>query len=127
MHTRRNWIGYMAVIALMILGLACGGGARGGDATAAPATLAPTQAPAETSPPAPTPEPASLEIAVELGQPERNEDGGFAFRVIPGYDLASFGGMAHMLAPGADPDIGPVVSHMGWTNESENNNLDLYE
>jgi ligand-binding sensor domain-containing protein len=126
MHMRRDRIGYMAAIGLMILSLACGGGARGSDATPAPATLASTPAPVATSLVAPTPEPAEPEISVELGQPERNEDGGFAFRVIPGYEIASFGGMANMLAPGADPDVGPVVSLMGWTNESEKTNADLY-
>jgi streptogramin lyase len=120
------WIG----VGLLGLSLACGGFRKGADVTAAPTealVLPGNEAVTEaTAQPAPTSEPSPPKITAELGHLQSNEDGGFGFRVIPGYDLESFGGMVTMLAPGADPDVGPVVSLMGWTNEDERTNADLY-
>lgn len=61
-----------------------------------------------------------------LGETQRIEEGGFAFRPIEEYDLEKFGGMVTMLAPGADPETGPVLQLMGWKTENETTNEDLY-
>jgi len=62
-----------------------------------------------------------------LGEPHRVEEGGYAFRLIPGYELDISGGIASMLAPGGDPDTGPVFQLIGWKNNSVKNNDQLYE
>jgi len=61
-------------------------------------------------PPTPTARPE-----VPLGAPQRVEEGGFSFRPLPDYELAAFGGFVEMLAPGADPDIGPSIVLFGDT------------
>ena len=62
-----------------------------------------------------------------LGEPHRVEDGGFAFRLIPGYELDITGGIASMLAPGGDLDTGPIFQLIGWKNNSVKTNDQLYE
>jgi ligand-binding sensor domain-containing protein len=43
-----------------------------------------------------------------LGPEQRNEEGGFAFRPVAGYESETFGRDVYMLAPDADPDTGPM-------------------
>ena len=62
-----------------------------------------------------------------LGEEHRVEEGGFAFRLVPGYQLDISGGMVSMLAPGVDPDTGPVFQLIGWKNNSVKTNDQLYE
>ncbi len=65
----------------------------------------------ETAPTQPVPtEASSIPLEAEM----RLEDQGFAIQPLPNYELdTSFG--AQMLAPGADPDIGPAFMLMGGT------------
>lgn len=54
-------------------------------------------------------------------------EGGFAFRPAAGYQLEISGGNVLMLAPGADPDLGPVIQIMGMLSEQETTVSQLYE
>lgn len=111
---------------LLLVTLACslGGGAKEPTATPAATTAGATPAPTRAATAAPTPAPT---IKVELGEPQQSEPGGFTFRVIPGYEVMDLGGMVNMFAPGADPDVGPVVTLVGGLNDYEQTNEDLYE
>jgi len=62
-----------------------------------------------------------------LGEMEIVKDGGFSFRPIIGYELNISGGMVSMTAPGADSDVGPIFQLMGWKNETQKTNEQLYE
>ena len=62
-----------------------------------------------------------------LGETETVESGGFSFRPIIGYDLIVSGGMVSMTAQGADSDVGPIFQLMGWKNETQKTNEQLYE
>jgi ligand-binding sensor domain-containing protein len=62
-----------------------------------------------------------------LGETEIVADGGFSFRPIIGYELNISGGMVSMIAPGADSDVGPIFQLMGWNNETQKTNDQLYE
>jgi hypothetical protein len=63
------------------------------------ATVVPVNTPIPTEAPPPI-----------LGDEYRNEDGGYAFRTIPAYSVdGSFDGSSNMVAPNADPEIGPMV------------------
>ncbi len=68
-----------------------------------------------------------VSISLELGVAQDIPDGGFSFQPIPGFEMTSFGGMVSMSAPGADADLGPVMQLMGWNNERDTTNEDLYE
>lgn len=78
----------------------------------------PTTAPAATQP-AGQPLPA-------LGEVQRSEEGGFSYASVPGWTVQAFGGLVGLLAPGADPDVGPQISLMGGINTGELTNEDLY-
>ncbi len=62
-----------------------------------------------------------------LGETQRVEEGGFVFRPVPDYELHISGGTASMIAPGADPDTGPIIQLMGWNNDKEKTNDQLYD
>ncbi|MCJ7622153.1 MAG: hypothetical protein MUO76_01525, partial [Anaerolineaceae bacterium] len=63
------------------------------------------------------------ESGIQLGEEYRSEEGGFSFKVIPGYKVEEFFGLVSMEAPGADPDTGPSLLLIGGTNE-ESKTLD---
>jgi len=70
------------------------------------------------------PEERDTETNVILGDRVVNDAGGFSFAPIPDYSLEMDGGMVNMLAPGADPDNGPVISMIGATTiETTNEEL----
>ena len=96
-------------------------------ATSIPANTAadPTKAPAATAVPQPTTA-APTAVSLPLGEPARNEEGGFTYQPIPDYEVTAFSGMTNMLAPGADPDVGPMVLMMGGLT-AETTNEALYE
>jgi ligand-binding sensor domain-containing protein len=95
--------------------------------TSSPTKPAPAASPTEPAVKTPeTPIPVKVELP-KLGDSQRVEDGGFSFRVVPDYALDMNGGMVSMLAPSADPDTGPVVQLMGWKNESDKTNQQLYD
>jgi hypothetical protein len=54
---------------------------------------------------------------VELGEEYMSEAGGYAFKTIPGYQVEEFYGLVTMLAPDADPEIGPGITMLGGTND----------
>lgn len=70
-------------------------------ATAVPPT-ATAVPPTPTTAPSPTP-------AVTLGDAYRSEAAGIAFNAIPDYDFEDDDGVVTMLAPGANPDMGPTI------------------
>lgn len=65
--------------------------------------------------------------SVKLGDLQEIPEGGFSFNSIPDYELSVVGGMVAMMAPGADPDLGPVMQLMGTNNETDTTNDQLYE
>ncbi len=50
---------------------------------------------------------------VGLGDLVQSDEGGFMLQAIPGYETEEFFGMVIMTAPGADPDVGPLVMAVG--------------
>lgn len=91
----KNWLRIIVIMGLLLTGSACLG--SGGAETPAATTVPPVQA---------TPE-------VRLGAVQRVEEGGFSFLRVPDYDLDIFGGFVEMLAPGAEPYIGPSIVLFG--------------
>ncbi len=118
MKTKSLYAVMIGVLLLATLACSLGGGDKG-----TPAPEVTVQIPTTTAPR--TPE-AAVPVQVDLGEVQRIEAGGFAFRAIPGYDLVDFGDMVNMVAPGADPDIGPIVTMIGGINESDKTNEALY-
>ncbi len=94
---------------------ACGGPA----ATEPP--IQPTDAAATaavpTQPPAPT-----ATSGPALGNEERAAEGGFAFRLIPGYILTKENDFISLEAPEAQPGVGPGIVMLGGPND---NGLDV--
>lgn len=70
-----------------------------------------TEVPAQTS--APAVDTTLLDAPVDV------PEGGFVFRPAKGYALDISGGNITILAPGADPDMGPVIQIMGMLSEQE--------
>ena len=62
-----------------------------------------------------------------LGDVQQAAEGGFSFRPITGYELEISGGVVSMLAPGADPDVGPVIQIMGMPSDQEMTVDQLYQ
>lgn len=132
-------IGIILLLIGMLLLTGCGGKEEdAAEATAvsqpttAPATAVPTmavpdptQAPAATAVPQPTTA-AATAMPVTLGEAARNEEGGFTYQPIPDYEVTAFSGLTNMLAPGADPDVGPMVMLMGGLT-AETTSEALYE
>ena len=50
---------------------------------------------------------------MDLGEEYLSEEGGYAFQVIPEYQIEEFYGLVTMLAPDADPEIGPGITFIG--------------
>ncbi len=65
--------------------------------------------------------PALLEESVEVSE------GGFVFRPVKDYQLDINNGTVIMLAPEADPDLGPVIQIMGMYSDEETTPEDLLE
>jgi len=62
-----------------------------------------------------------------LGEQQRSEEGGFAFRSVSGYSLDSAFGFVTMQAPDADPDVGPVIVLIGAPSQESQSLDQLYE
>lgn len=92
---------------LVLVGLACGAGSQATEAPAAQPAQ-PTSPPAEASEPTESPPPQ-----IELGDLQRQDEGGYSYQLAPGYDVSAGMGIVSMLAEGADPDIGPSISLFG--------------
>lgn len=50
---------------------------------------------------------------IQLREVRREEAGGYAYQPIPGYQVASDGGVVTMLEYGADPQVGPSLTLYG--------------
>ncbi len=57
----------------------------------------------------------------------RSEAGGYSFKPLEGYDLTEEFGIAQMLAPGADPETGPMLALVGGISDEELDNETLLE
>ncbi len=105
MKPKRWWL-ILAVVLLMTVSLSCGilGGSESpsGNDTTSP------QGAGDSQPSAPQ---------ANLGDVYRSEVGGYAFQAIPGYEVEEVFGLASMLAPGADPDEGPVFLFVGGASD----------
>lgn len=97
---RKRWFLMMVVVVLLGASLACGKAKE--TPTPEPTAVPPTATPAPTAVP-----------AIELGEQVRNEAGGFAFQVIPDYDLFEEPGFVDLVAPDGDADLGPLISFIG--------------
>ncbi len=110
MHAKHKISLLFVILILALSAVACGSSGK----QAAPAA-APTQSPAQpTQPPAqPTQPPAKptqpLAQSAALGDEVVSKEGGYAFKVIPGYAVDEMMGLASMSAPDADPDTGPAI------------------
>ncbi|MBN1484800.1 MAG: hypothetical protein JXA37_08770 [Chloroflexia bacterium] len=112
---KRFWFVSAFLILSLLVG-ACG-------ATPAPTNtpVPPTKTPV---PPTntPKPEPTDTPIPkpmVELGEEQRNAEGGFSYRVVPDYVVESFGNSVFMSAPEADFNTGPLFLLSGETLDEE--------
>lgn len=61
-----------------------------------------------------------------LGETYINTKGGFSFQAIPDYTVENFDGISNMLAPGADPDYGPLATLIGYVSPISMTNVELY-
>ncbi len=61
-----------------------------------------------------------------LGETHTNAEGGFSFRTIPDYTIENIGGVSNLLAPGADPDYGPVATLIGYVSPISMTTGELY-
>ncbi len=123
---------FLLICVLLILPLAllaCGGQDERepaqAEATAVPTSLpAATKAPTATAVPSPTP--TSIP-EIPLGDEYRSEDGGFAFRTIPEYEVEDFYGFVSMMGPNSDPNLGPAIALIGGLNNESTTVEQLFE
>ena len=109
---RRIWL-VLAMLSLAILSCNLVTGNRDGDReaeSAAPQALAEEQLP-----------------ATQLGGEYRSLEGGYAFSVVPGYELEEFFGIVSMYPPGVDPDVGPVFVLVGGIDDEVVSNVQLLD
>ena len=123
MKTKTTMKKLIMVLMALVITTACSLGAKAVETVKEAVVEKPVESSAST---ALAENPGTVDLSI-LGNVQRADDGGFAFRDIPGYELSIYGGMVTMLAPGASPDIGPVVQLIGWKNEVQKTNDQLYE
>lgn len=132
MKRERTFIGF-TIIMFLASTLACGFFADGVESTDPPAIT--DQSGEDGSPDKPVQGQLSNELTSEeipsaqsdshlqpeldLGNEYRSEEGGYAFKPISGYELEEFFGLATMIAPDADQDLGPMLMLIGGFNEEE--------
>ena len=64
---------------------------------------------------------------VDLDDEYRSEAGGYAFQPISGYEFEEFFGLAALVAPDADPDLGPMLMLIGGINEEETTDEQIFD
>ncbi|HNR46440.1 MAG TPA: hypothetical protein PKO03_05180 [Anaerolineaceae bacterium] len=101
MKTKLVFLAIILVLAVSLTG--CGKTAVPTDAPAAQVTEAPAATPVPNGP--------------ALGDPIRNEAGGYAFRPIPDYSIETDGAAVMLLAPDGSLDRGPAIMLMGSNGE----------
>ena len=133
-------IGFILLLMGLVLLMGCGGKEETEPVADAPVSetgvteaetaVSSTSAPEPTAvKPTTVPEPTAAKataVPVILGETASSEEGGFSFQPIPDYELMTYGGVVNMIAPGADPDTGPMVMMMGGQAEGTSNEA-LYE
>jgi hypothetical protein len=62
-----------------------------------------------------------------LGEEYRSDEGGFALRTIPGYEVDEISGLVNMEAPDADPEFGPAIVLMGGALSESATIEELYD
>lgn len=90
---------------LVLLGSACTAANQTLEATAPQPPLAPTPSVA-----VPTVTPTQR---FQLGEVQRQAEGGYTYRTVPGYNTSAGMGIVSMLAEGANPEFGPSISLLG--------------
>lgn len=113
--SRKTSIVFLAMIAMLSFACSTGKGSEKAVTEPAASTAAPTQAAAPAVD-------ASL-----LDEPVEVPEGGFVIRPPKGYSLEISGGNVMMLAPGADPDTGPVIQIIGALSELETSTKILFQ
>jgi hypothetical protein len=63
----------------------------------------------------------------QLGDEYRSMEGGYAFNVVPGYELEDFFGLVSMKFPGADPEIGASIMLIGGINDESKSSSQLMD
>jgi len=65
--------------------------------------------------------------STQLGDEYRSVEGGYAFEVVPGYELEEFYGLVSMQTPDADPDVGPSIMLIGGINDESKSSSQLLD
>jgi hypothetical protein len=136
MKRKRAYI-FFAILVLLVSAFACGIFDRPDERTDMPVqTAAPTEISSaddskeqqegvssdqltEKSEAAPLPD-------VDLDDEYRSDAGGYAFQPISGYEFEEFFGLAALVAPDANPDLGPMLMLIGGTNEQESSDNEIF-
>ncbi len=117
-------------LAVLAGGLLAGCGSAAEEATAVPTNPPPTLTavpPTATAvPPTPTTAPSPTP-SVRLGDEYRSETAGIVFNAIPDYDFEDDDEIILMLAPGADPDMGPAVAIFNDASDEDTTLEALFE
>jgi len=115
----RKLLIFLAILSLISTSLACSlFGGKSSEDTVATESTAESTAPENGTQDQPAEADASQNLSTaDLGDEYRSEEGGYAFRPIPDYQLEEFFGLASMTAPDGDPDLGPMLMLIGGTNE----------
>jgi len=126
MSPTKRWLVIVFVL-LMAATLSCGLFGKGDEMLEAAAPDQPAEnnpEPERVSPPQGEAQPPAANEAPNPGVPQanlgdeyRSEAGGYAFRVIPNYEVEEIFGFASMTAPDADPEKGPLFLLIGDTND----------
>lgn len=119
----KKTIALMIIIIISMLLAACKPTVQPTQAPSAADASAPQQTEAETVPSEAQSQAVDLSI---LGDSQRMEEGGFAFRTVPDYELIYDVGMVMMLAPDGDTEYGPAVQLMGWNRETSTTNETVF-
>ena len=77
--------------------------------------------------PAADSQPENVSNDDRLGEVYISWEGGYSFQPVAGYTLEEFYGLVTMTAPGADLDVGPIITLIGGINEEEKTSEDLVD
>ncbi len=105
---------FFLVSLIAVISFACSFGAKNNTANPSEVPVQNTEEPQSTV----DQDPISLDLSMlddRIDLPE----GGISLRPVKGYQMEQDGGSIVMLAPGADPDVGPMIQIIGLLSETE--------